>query len=72
LSAKTTTPNELDSISIALWKFFPSPFGFYPPFIAASPFENPRTTMLTDSEFNDEVDFDAVFSNYGNQSPLRI
>ena len=27
--------------------FFPSPFGFYPPFIAASPFETPRTTMPT-------------------------
>ena len=52
--------------------FFPSPFGFYPPFIAASPFETPRTTMPTSSELNDEVDFDTVFSNYGNQSPLRI
>ena len=52
--------------------FFPSPFGFYPPFIAASSFETSRTTMPTGSELNDEVDFDAVFSNYGNQSPLRI
>ena len=52
--------------------FFPSPFGFYPPFIAAPPFETPRTTMPTASELSDEVYFDAVFSNYGNKSPLRI
>ena len=52
--------------------FFSSPFGFYPPFIVASPFETPRTTMPTGSELNDEVDFDAVFSKYRNQSPLRI
>ena len=42
--------------------FFSSPFGFYPPFIVASPFETHRTTMPTGSELNDEVDFDAVFS----------
>ena len=52
--------------------FFSSPFGFYPPFIAASPFKTPRATMPTGSELNNEVDFDAVFSNYRNHSPLRI
>ena len=28
--------------------------------------------MPAGSELNDEVNFDAVLSNYGNQSPLRI
>ena len=54
------------------WSFFKSPFGFYPPFIAASSFETPRITMPTGSELNDEVDFYGVFSNDRNQSPLRI
>ena len=51
--------------------FFPSPFGFYPHCMATTPFETPRTTM-PGTELNDEVDFDGVFSNYGNSSPLKI
>ena len=51
--------------------FFPSPFGFYSHCMATTPFETPRTTM-PGTELNDEVDFDGVFSNYGNSSPLKI
>ena len=53
--------------------FFPSPFRFYPHFMPApSPFETPRTMMLSVPELDDEVDFDGVFRNYDNPSPLKL
>ena len=70
-SVRTTTPNELGMVSTTIWNFFCSPFGFYPHCMAATPFETLRTTMSR-TELNDEVDFDGVFSNYGNSSPLKI
>ena len=53
--------------------FFPSPFELYPHFMPAPPpFETPRTTMLRVAELDDEGDFEGVFSNYGNPSPLKL
>lgn len=47
------------------------PFGFYPHCMAATQLGTPKTAMSS-TELNDEVDFDGVFSNYGNSSPLKI
>ena len=35
-------------------------------------FETPRTTMRSVAELDNEGDFDGVFSNYANPSPLKL